>query len=59
MSGEIWITSDGRAYLVGLQGDTDQEGGKGTDPSHSMVSSLLCSAEFIFSKCSSGRQCGE
>ena len=34
MNGEIWVTSDGRAYLVGLQGDDEE----GSDQGHSKVS---------------------
>ena len=41
MSGEIWITSDGRVYLAGLQGDVDQEGGECSE-SHFTVSPSYC-----------------
>jgi len=41
MSGEIWITSDGRAYLASLQGDVDQEAGEGSDQSHFTVSRFV------------------
>jgi len=41
MSGEIWITSDGRAYLASLQGDVDQEAGEDSDRSHFMVSRFI------------------
>lgn len=37
MDGEIWITSDGRAYLVSLQGDSDLESDSPTEDRSSEV----------------------